>query len=51
MLLLGSATPWIVVIVFPFLMELRFIRAEEAMLEGQFGDSWLEYKQSVRKWL
>jgi protein-S-isoprenylcysteine O-methyltransferase Ste14 len=50
-MLLGSATPWIVVIIFPFLMDLRFIRAEEAMLEARFGDSWLRYKQSVRKWL
>jgi protein-S-isoprenylcysteine O-methyltransferase Ste14 len=50
-LLLGSATPWIVVVIFPFLMELHFIRVEEAMLETRFGDSWLRYKQSVRKWL
>lgn len=49
-MLLGSATPWIVVAVFPFLMELRFIRAEEAMLEARFGAAWSGYKQRVRKW-
>jgi protein-S-isoprenylcysteine O-methyltransferase Ste14 len=49
-LLLGSVTPWIVVIVFPFLMELRFVRTEEAMLEARFGETWLAYKQRVRRW-
>ncbi len=41
--LLGSVTSWIVVSVFPFLMEIRFIQGEEAMLEARFGDTWLEY--------
>jgi protein-S-isoprenylcysteine O-methyltransferase Ste14 len=50
-MLLGSATPWIVVVIFPLVMEMRFVRAEEAMLEVRFGDSWLQYKQRVRKWL
>jgi protein-S-isoprenylcysteine O-methyltransferase Ste14 len=50
-ILLGSATPWIGVVVFPFLMENRFIRTEEAMLGARFGDSWLEYKRRVRRWL
>ena len=50
-MLLGSLTPWIAVSVFPFLMEMRFVRAEETMLETRFGDSWLQYKQGVRKWL
>jgi protein-S-isoprenylcysteine O-methyltransferase Ste14 len=50
-ILLGSATPWIVVAVFPFLMELRFIRPEEAMLDARFGENWLEYKRRVRKWI
>jgi protein-S-isoprenylcysteine O-methyltransferase Ste14 len=50
-ILLGSLTPWIVVVAFPFLMDMRFVRAEEAMLEARFGDSWLEYKRRVGKWL
>jgi protein-S-isoprenylcysteine O-methyltransferase Ste14 len=48
--LLGSLTPWIGMIIFPFLMHYRFIRIEETMLEAQFGDNWLEYKQKVRRW-
>ena len=48
---LGSAIPWIVVAVFPFLMELRFIRSEETMLAARFGEDWLEYKRRVRKWI
>jgi protein-S-isoprenylcysteine O-methyltransferase Ste14 len=50
-MLLGSIIPWIVVAIFPVLMEIRFIRDEEAMLEARFGDAWLEYKQRVRRWL
>lgn len=49
-MLLGSITPWIVVAVFALLMELRFIRVEEAMLEARFGDTWSEYKHRVRRW-
>ena len=49
-MLLGSLTPWIGVIVFPGLMQYRFIRIEETMLEAQFGNNWLEYKQKVRRW-
>jgi protein-S-isoprenylcysteine O-methyltransferase Ste14 len=49
-ILLGSVTPWIVAVVFPFLMEIRFIRVEETMLEAWFGDAWLEYKRRVRRW-
>ena len=48
---LGSATPWIVVAVFPLLMEWRFIRTEETILEARFGEDWLEYKWRVRRWL
>jgi protein-S-isoprenylcysteine O-methyltransferase Ste14 len=49
-MLLGSLMPWIGVPIFPFLMEIRFIRAEESMLEARFGDTWLEYKRRVRRW-
>lgn len=50
-MLLGSLTPWIGVVGFPFLMENRFIRTEETMLEARFGDTWLAYKQRTRRWL
>ena len=50
-LFLGSLTPFAVVAFFPGLMEVIFIRPEEAMLEQQFGETWLAYKQQVRRWI
>jgi protein-S-isoprenylcysteine O-methyltransferase Ste14 len=50
-LFLGSLTPFAVVLFFPGLMEVVFIRPEEAMLEQQFGETWLAYKQQVRRWI
>lgn len=49
-ILMGSLTPFIVVIVFGALMELVFVRTEERMLEQKFGSAWLEYKKRVRRW-
>jgi protein-S-isoprenylcysteine O-methyltransferase Ste14 len=50
-LLLGSVTPLAVVLLFPLLLETRFIRAEEQMLAQQFGQHWLAYKEQVRRWI
>jgi protein-S-isoprenylcysteine O-methyltransferase Ste14 len=50
-LFLGSLIPVAVVLFFPGLMEVVFIRSEEAMLEQQFGETWLAYKQQVRRWI
>ena len=50
-LLLGSLTPLAVVLLFPLLMEARFIRAEERMLARQFGRSWSAYQEEVRRWI
>jgi protein-S-isoprenylcysteine O-methyltransferase Ste14 len=50
-LFLGSLTPFLVVILFPLLMEALFIRAEEEMLAQQFGQHWLAYKEQVRRWI
>ncbi|MBN1122471.1 MAG: isoprenylcysteine carboxylmethyltransferase family protein [Anaerolineae bacterium] len=50
-LLLGSLTPWAVVAVFAVLMEVLFIRVEEAMLEERFGADYCEYKQRTRRWI
>jgi protein-S-isoprenylcysteine O-methyltransferase Ste14 len=47
----GSLTPYLVVIVFPLLMDKIFIRVEERMLEDTFGEAWLEYKKKVRRWI
>ena len=48
---LGSLTPFAVVLVFPVLMEVVFIKREEVMLKQQFGVTWLAYQQKVRRWL
>jgi protein-S-isoprenylcysteine O-methyltransferase Ste14 len=50
-ILMGTLTPLIVVVIFGILMELVFVRAEESMLEEQFGATWLAYKKQVRKWV
>ena len=50
-LILGSLAPFVVVIIFPILMEVRFIRPEEQLLAQQFGESWLAYQRRVRRWI
>jgi protein-S-isoprenylcysteine O-methyltransferase Ste14 len=50
-ILMGTLTPLIVVVIFGILMALVFVRAEESMLEEQFGATWLAYKKQVRKWV
>jgi protein-S-isoprenylcysteine O-methyltransferase Ste14 len=49
--LLGSLTPYAVILVFIVLMEIIFIRAEERMLQEKFGEAWLAYKEKVRRWI
>lgn len=50
-LMLGSVTPFAVIIVLPVLFNIIFIRPEEQMLEAKFGDQFREYRNSVRKWI
>ena len=50
-LMLGTAVPFLVVPAFAVLIDLRFIRAEEADLERTFGESYRNYKARVRRWL
>jgi len=50
-MLLGSLTPFVVVPAFVLLIERRFIRREEAMLDGTFGAAYAEYKRRVRRWI
>jgi protein-S-isoprenylcysteine O-methyltransferase Ste14 len=49
-LLFGSLSPWFIVPLFVILMDRVFIQVEERMLEARFGQIWLEYKASVRRW-
>jgi len=50
-LLMGSLSPFLAVVVFAVLMDLIFVHVEEQMLEKEFGESWLDYKQRVRRWI
>lgn len=50
-LLMGSLSPFLAVVMFAALMEFIFVRAEERMLEQEFGERWRAYKQRVRRWI
>jgi protein-S-isoprenylcysteine O-methyltransferase Ste14 len=50
-LLLGSISPYVVVLFFAILMEVVFIRAEEEMINETFQEEWRQYKSKVRKWI
>ncbi len=48
---LGSASPGLVVLVFVMVTNFWYIRYEEKNMEQTFGDDYLLYKKSVRRWL
>lgn len=48
---LGSISPFLVPPLFVWLIQQRFIRREEAMLEERFGDEYRGFRQRVRRWL
>jgi len=50
-ILMGSLTPYLIVVAFAILMDVIFVRSEEEMLEDTFGDAWLKYKKRVRRWI
>ncbi len=50
-MLLGTLSPFVVVPVFIVVIERKFIVKEEGFLENIFGNDYLEYKKSVRRWL
>ncbi|MGH2373918.1 MAG: methyltransferase family protein [bacterium] len=49
--LLGSLSPVIIIPLFMALIDVRFIRLEEAALERTFGARYGDYKGRVRRWL
>ena len=49
--LMGSLTPYAVIPVFAVLLDRVFVKVEERMLEEKFGQAWLQYKASVRRWI
>lgn len=50
-LLLGSLTPFAVVLALPLVLEALYVRTEETMLAARFGDAWAAYRARVRRWL
>ena len=50
-MVLGTFSPFIVVVIFILVIERAFIVKEEIFLENIFGDEYLEYKKSVRRWI
>jgi protein-S-isoprenylcysteine O-methyltransferase Ste14 len=49
--ILGSVVAFAFPILFVYVIEARFIPAEEASLEKAFGSSFREYRKSARRWL
>jgi protein-S-isoprenylcysteine O-methyltransferase Ste14 len=49
--LMGSLTPFAVIPFLVLLLDRRFIRIEERMLEERFKEAWLQYKAGVRRWI
>jgi len=50
-LVFGSASPFVVVPVFIWLIQRRFILPEEGALARTFGSVYTDYKRRVRRWL
>ena len=49
--IMGKALPFVVIPIFVLLIDMFFIRAEEAVLETAFGTEYLAYKARVRRWI
>ena len=47
----GSISPFIIPFLFIPIMNSRIIQHEEVMLEKQFGESYMIFKNSVRRWI
>ncbi len=48
---MGTVAPFIIVILFPFIIHHQFIKHEEKMLDEKFGQTWQDYKNRVRRWI
>ena len=49
--LLDRASPWLVLAPFILVIRLKFIQFEEPLMEQTFGEDYVTYKSSVRRWL
>jgi protein-S-isoprenylcysteine O-methyltransferase Ste14 len=47
----GTLSPWVVIPIFAWWIDRRFIAQEEVMLADVFGEDYLRFKQRVRRWI
>ena len=50
-LIMNGLLAWVVVIAFTVIIRVQFIRGEEALMEKTFGDEYVHYRSSVRRWI
>jgi len=50
-ILLGSLSALIIPVIFVIIIDRLFIKPEEEVLANRFGERYLEYKKSVRRWI
>ena len=50
-MLLGSLTPFVVILVFAAVIDRLFITVEEQMLKSRFGSEWQAYAKQTRRWI
>jgi len=50
-ILMGSLTPYAVIIAFAILIDRVYVTVEERMLAERFGPEWEKYKRGTRRWL
>lgn len=50
-LILGSGTSFVGALLFPLIIELKFIRREEKIMAEIFGDEFETYKKKVARWI
>ncbi len=48
---LRSASPFVVVPLFVWIIQRRFVESEEGLLEHRFGEVYRAYKAKVRRWI
>ena len=48
--LLGTASPIVVIVLFALVIQARFIGPEEEMLREDFGEKYEAYTRRVRRW-
>lgn len=49
--LLGSSSPFVVLPLFLWIIQRRFVEPEERLLEQRFGEVYRAYKAQVRRWI